>query len=56
MILNKTEKPGTARLFRLFINIFSVSQGDNIHHQFVVKNIVDNALIAHPNAVTIPAF
>ena len=51
----KTEKPGIARLFCLFINIYSVSKCDNIHYQFVVKNIIDYAVIAYSDAVTISA-
>jgi hypothetical protein len=38
----------------VLINILSVSQVNDIHHEGVVKNIVDDAMVSHPDAVTVP--
>ncbi len=29
---------------------------NNIYQKYIIKNIVDNAIISHPNTITIPAF
>ena len=52
----KQKRPAIAGRFCLIINVFSVTQGYNIHHQFGVINIIDYAVITYTNAVTVSAF
>lgn len=40
----------------LLINIFSMPKSDNINDKFLVKNIVNNTVVANSNSVTVSTF
>lgn len=41
---------------RLFINIFSMPDGNNVNNKLTVKNIIDNTIVANPDSITIPSY